>query len=129
MYLDEEGVLKIARPGRRPNDLPGGRKDFPEGPQSWEKLYRLTILALFYTFLKWTVSKTVLKDFSNTLREPLMTASGSLYIVSHKNGYFWICLCQTLCKTFLEVLDIFLKYRESFEKSLMLFHRYFSAIF
>ena len=71
------GVLEFALPGRGQNDLTGGKEVF--------KVYKLTI--------KWTLSKTVFKDFPNTLRAPPNDCFWeSIYCITQKNWYFWICL-------------------------------------
>ena len=54
--------LEVVLPKRGKNDLLGERRRFPGEPRASGKLCRLTI--------KETSSKTVLKDFPNTLRAP-----------------------------------------------------------
>ena len=55
-----------------------GKEGFDWGTRGMEKLYRLTI--------KWTSSKTVVKDFPYTLRVPSTDCFNS--IVSHKKCVF-----------------------------------------
>ena len=49
------GVLEAVLPGKEANDISWGRKGLLGGTGVGEKLYRFTI--------KWTSSKTVVKDF------------------------------------------------------------------
>ena len=76
--LEEGGVLEVSLLGRGQIAYLG-KEVFVWETGVRRKLYRLTI--------KWTLSKTVFKDFSNTLRVP------STSLLHHtKNAYFWICL-------------------------------------
>ena len=70
--------------------LTWGRKGLPWGLGSRGKLYRLIIKC------KW--SKSVFKDFLNTLRAPPVYRSRSLYIVSHKK-YISLNMAANLSKT------------------------------
>ena len=70
------------------NDLPWGRKEFTWGTRSRGKQYKLTI--------KWTSSKTVVKDFPYTFRVPSVITSSLLHHtkmnISEGLAFLWITL-------------------------------------
>ena len=104
MYLEERVVLEVFLPGMETNDLPRRRKGLPGGLESRRKLYRLTI--------KWTSSKTSLKDFPNTLRAPPIECFWKSINCIIKNVY-----SEYVCVTFLQKLGKLWKIIEAFNVS------------